>query len=266
MTEGFFESRGIAYRTNDFKEGRPTLVFIHGLSGSCSAWYPYEEKFEKKYNLLTFDLRGHGLSKRWLKLGDYVIAASVADIEALMKHTGIERATIVGHSLGTSIALAFFEQYRARVTSLILLAPTMGLHNLLRVRATRPFIAGATALLHLMPASIRAGTRIDYKNYPNTRDFDVRRMFTDIKNTGLHVYFYFLQHLYARADDNAGDAISVPLLVVHGEQDSYVPVSFARRFALSVPHATIVALADANHILVLNNVDEVSQAIEHFLI
>ena len=64
MKEHFFEDR-IYYRTNEFKSDRLTLVFVHGVSGSSSAWLPYEKIFENKYNVLTYDIRGHGLSKKY---------------------------------------------------------------------------------------------------------------------------------------------------------------------------------------------------------
>jgi len=52
MKESYFSKNNIYYRINEFQPGRPTLVFIHGLSGSSSAWLEYEKKFEK--NIIFF--------------------------------------------------------------------------------------------------------------------------------------------------------------------------------------------------------------------
>ena len=90
MKELFFEERGLAYRSNNIEEGRKTLVFVHGLSGSSSAWYPYEEKFENAYNILTFDLRGHGMSKKQFFYSSYTPELMATDLVALLKHVGIE--------------------------------------------------------------------------------------------------------------------------------------------------------------------------------
>ena len=62
MQEYIFQPKKIYYRKNDFRPDCPTLVFIHGISGSSSAWLLYEKKFKDQYNILTFDLRGHGNS------------------------------------------------------------------------------------------------------------------------------------------------------------------------------------------------------------
>ena len=69
MKELFFVEKGIYYRINDFKPDRATLVLIHGASGSSSAWWPYEKMFENKYNMLTYDIRGHGMSKKYPNYG-----------------------------------------------------------------------------------------------------------------------------------------------------------------------------------------------------
>ena len=49
------------------------MVFVHGVSGSSSAWWPYEKIFENKYNILTFDIRGHGKLKKFPNYSDYKI-------------------------------------------------------------------------------------------------------------------------------------------------------------------------------------------------
>ena len=59
LTERYLDNR-VYYRHGEIKNERQTLVFIHGLLGSSSAWRPYEARFGTDYNLLFFDLRGHG--------------------------------------------------------------------------------------------------------------------------------------------------------------------------------------------------------------
>ena len=80
MKEFYFKENHIYYRMNDFKPDRKTLVFVHGMSGSSSAWIEYEEKFSKEYNVLTYDLRGHGKSHRYKKFNDYEIDKFTEDL------------------------------------------------------------------------------------------------------------------------------------------------------------------------------------------
>jgi pimeloyl-ACP methyl ester carboxylesterase len=265
MTEGFLESRGIAYRHSDLKPDRPTLLYIHGLSGSLSAWYPYEKRFEKKYNSVTFDLRGHGKSKRWKGFDDYRIDRSVEDIQALIEHLKLSKVTLVGHSLGTLVALAYVNAHSEHVDSLILLAPTSGLRELPRTKISAPFVAAANRLLRILPVLRKRGYRVDYGKFANTPDFDIERIFLDVRNTGLHSYLYFLQHIYEFDDSYEWGKISERTLIVHGGRDTYIPLRYATRLATVIPSATFSILSNANHILVVNNIEEVSNAMADFV-
>ena len=97
MKESFFKGDFICYRTNDFQVKRQTLIFIHGLSGSSSAWLEYENKFGSTYNILTFDLRGHGKSAKPKKYKDYEIANIVKDIGDLIEYLGIKNYILISH-------------------------------------------------------------------------------------------------------------------------------------------------------------------------
>ena len=122
MTEHLFEERGIYYRTNAFVSGRQTLVFVHGVSGSSSAWAPYEARFEHHYNLLTYDLRGHGKSKKYARCGDYAISQFVEDLKALLDYLAIETCVLVSHSFAVLIALEFLNVHQACVQSVVLVS------------------------------------------------------------------------------------------------------------------------------------------------
>src|SRR5437016_6254620 len=95
----------IYYRTNFFKPDRLTLVFIHGVSGSSSAWLPYEKIFENKYNILTYDIRGHGKSKKFRSYHDYEIKHFANDLHELVTYLRIEKMVLISNSFGALIAL-----------------------------------------------------------------------------------------------------------------------------------------------------------------
>ena len=107
MKEYFLEQQGIYYRANDFMEGKPTILFVHGLSGSSSAWGKYEEKFKGHYNVISYDLRGHGKSKRFNNYNDYAIEKFVEDINILISFLGVKKLFVVSHSFGTLFAIDF---------------------------------------------------------------------------------------------------------------------------------------------------------------
>lgn len=105
MIEHVCEARGMYYRTNTFSAGRPTVVLVHGVSGSSSAWKAYEARFESQYNLLTYDIRGHGKSKKYPRCRDYAIRHFVEDLHVLLEHLGVDTCILVSHSFSVLIAL-----------------------------------------------------------------------------------------------------------------------------------------------------------------
>ena len=80
------------------------VTFVHGAGGSSSIWFKQIRDFQKHYNVLLLDLRGHGESKPTLKTAfkqKYTFAALAHDILEVLDHLKIEKSHFVGISLGT---------------------------------------------------------------------------------------------------------------------------------------------------------------------
>jgi len=260
VEEHFLKSRGVAYRTNTFVAGRTTILFVHGLSGSLSAWYPYEKIFEQKYNLITFDLRGHGLSSRPSRRG-YIMRKFVEDIRALLMELRVERCSIVSHSFGTLIAMEFTRAHPEIVERNIFLAPAYGVHHF----KISKLLANLGAALAMVPLRVRSYGRTDYARFYPTPDYSVARIGTDILNMGLRSYLRSLRVVFEQNYNPHWPELACTSLLVHGGQDSIVPIAHARELAGVLTNSTLVELSGANHILVLNNVQEVANEIEKFV-
>src|SRR4051794_22812600 len=98
----------------------PPLVLIHGMVNSSRHWHAVAERLADRYTVIAPDLVGHGDSAT--PRGDYSLGAHATVIRDLLSALGIERATIVGHSLGGGIAMVFFWQFPERVERLALLS------------------------------------------------------------------------------------------------------------------------------------------------
>ena len=252
------------YRINDFKQGRPLLVFIHGLTGSSSAWKKYEERFENNYNLLTYDLRGHGRTAKPKNYGDYEIKNFVQDLSELLKHMNITTFNIVSHSFGTLIALGFLAEQQDMVRSVIFLSPVFALKKRRLARIIEPLV-GITKIFDRLPFSGKAGQDVDYSRYENTGDWNLRRMLADIPNTSLRVYFYCIRQSYNFKYDYFLSLIKIPVLIIHGKKDTIYPFKNSEEIAKKINNSQIILLDDANHIVVLNNFFTIAEAIEKFI-
>ena len=264
MQESFFGERGIYYRISEVRADRSTLLLIHGLSGSSAVWLPYEKTFESSHNVLSLDLRGHGKSKQWSKYHEYDLHFFAEDVRALLRHVGIEEYMLVAHSFGTLVALELLKD-KGGAQRALLMSPNYAVHRMLRSRLTHWPLAFVTAIFSRLPSIHWRGDHIDYSVLGYTSDWDYRRLYLDIRNTGVRTYLHCLQHVYSFAHDEDWKRISVPTTIVHGAFDSFVPVAHAIELARVIPHAKFHMLREANHMLVLNNKEEVFRAIEDFV-
>jgi pimeloyl-ACP methyl ester carboxylesterase len=97
----------IAYR--DTGQG-PALLLIHGMAGSSATWEAITPRLAKNYRVIAPDLLGHGKSAK--PRGDYSLGAFAVWLRDLLDELEVERATVIGQSLGGGIALQFAYQHR----------------------------------------------------------------------------------------------------------------------------------------------------------
>src|SRR5919198_21476 len=112
------------------------LLFIHGLGSSHRDWEPQVAFFSRHYQVITYDVRGHGKSDK--PRGPYSVSQFAADAAELMRSLAIAPAHIVGLSMGGMIAFQLTLDEPARVKSLLIVnsAPELIIRTL-RIRAIR---------------------------------------------------------------------------------------------------------------------------------
>lgn len=101
-----FENDGVALAYDDNgASGTPSFLFIHGWTCNRTFFAPQHEHFGRGHRVVSMDLRGHGESGSAAD-GDYSVDAFARDAAALIEHTRIGPAVVVGHSLGGVITCA----------------------------------------------------------------------------------------------------------------------------------------------------------------
>lgn len=256
---------GLYYRVNDFIGNRPTLVFVHGVSGSSSAWQQYEKFFEQKYNVLTFDLRGHGKSFKYKNYGDYKIEKIAEDINELAASLSINKFVLISHSFGAFIAFEFLEKYPDKAEAAIFLSPGFDANNRKLALLVKPLLKAYQLLAGILPFKPKTGGHIDYSKHKNTGDWNVRRMIADVGNTTLRIYLYATLQTYKKNYRELLEKIKIPILLIHGKKDTILPFNNSLFINQKIKNSKLVVLPNADHIIVLNNFSEVSNAIDKFL-
>jgi pimeloyl-ACP methyl ester carboxylesterase len=112
------KTNGVTLATRVWPGKRAAVVCIHGLTANHTCWYPIAQTFAPEWQVIAYDLRGRGGSDK--PASGYDLETHDADLAGLLDHFGLERAIVVGHSLGAGIAVRFAAHHPGRVERLIL--------------------------------------------------------------------------------------------------------------------------------------------------
>jgi pimeloyl-ACP methyl ester carboxylesterase len=101
-----------------YGKGREALVFVHGWTCDMTFWNGQLPDFEKRTRVIAIDLPGHGLSDK-PELA-YTMDLFARAVDAVMRDAGVERAVLVGHSMGTPVAREFYRKYPQKTLALVI--------------------------------------------------------------------------------------------------------------------------------------------------
>jgi len=254
----------------------PPVVLIHGMLNSSSHWRAVALNLAREHTVIAPDLIGHGDSAA--PRGDYSLGAHAASIRDLLAAIGIDRASIVGHSLGGGVAMQFFYQFPQRTERLILVS-SGGLGHEVSPMLRTAALPGVSALLSLtihprMTGALMNGGR-------RLREREVRlgvymqalaRALRPLENSEARQAF--LQTLRAVIDVH-GQRVSAtdrlyllertPTMIVWGERDHTIPLQHGREAHEAIPHSYFKTLSKAAHFPHLEDPDGLSDALRGFI-
>lgn len=219
----------------------PPVVFIHGLYGSTFVWRRNADAFaEAGFRVVLFDRPGAGLSEKPADF-NYSHANNADFIAHLLDALQIERAAVVGHSAGGSVAAHFAALYPGRLSQLVLVAPAL-------VSGIPPFVGPIVSF----PPVYRWGRIGLQRFFTSERLIEAVRGFhadpSFLTDTDLAGYWRAFQTpgwdvgILGLTRDSANNRltdeqlinIAVPTLLVWGEADPVTPISQMSRVMLPI--------------------------------
>lgn len=227
------------------------VLLLHGQPGSARDWAAVQSRLDET-RTIAIDRPGWDGSSRPTDLTGNVAAACEA-----LDRAGVQRATVVGHSLGAAVAVLLAILHPERVAALVLLAPSANLDSLfpmdhLLARPAVGYVAGAGAMvtsgLLLAAAPVRrrlaATLRIDERYLRSAGRSLLTPATWRAFASDQRALVTALPGLEARLGE-----IRVPTTIVAGSGDRIVPIAAARRLATQIPGAELVVLERASHLL-----------------
>jgi pyruvate dehydrogenase E2 component (dihydrolipoamide acetyltransferase) len=226
--------------------GDPAVVFVHGIGGSSASWQAVIEPFAGSHHVVALDLPGHGQSDVPDPADtDYSVAGLAGTVAEVVAQLGLERVTLVGHSLGGAVAIAAALAAPDRVERLVLVDST-GLGDdispeLVELLEAPPSEPGSRALLELFFHDQRlvldAGVAEHHAALSRPGAHDAVRAIGSQAFTGTR----------QRAAPEPLEQITQPVLVIWGERDRVVPAAHADHARAAIADVEVAIIPDAGH-------------------
>ena len=250
------------YELTDFTEpwtaGPAPVVFVHGLGGDHGMWLYQVPAFCSRFPTITLDLRGHGQSTR--PAAPFGMADMAADVVRLLRALGVERAHLVGLSLGGMVAQQFALDYPLATASLVL-ADTLcgapaGFESVMR-----------DALRFIEENSMAAVAQARITNaFSDAADPVMRGYLIDrVAQNDKAAYVLAARSGFGFSVADRLAEITAPTLVVIGDQDRVTPSPLSEDIAARIPGAHLARIAGAGHISNMERPQEFNRAVLEFL-
>jgi len=255
----FVEVNGIRVHYKMAGRGEPTLVLLHGFAASTYSWAKVMPALAEHGTVIAFDRPSSGLTERplsWSGESPYSVEAMADLTVGLLDALGVEKAVLVGHSAGGTVAVVTALRHPERVQGLVLVDPAVyttggpGSSALLRlilqtpqanhlgpllVRSIQSWGENILDMAWHDPARITAADREGYRKPLQAENWD--RGLWELTRA-------------ARDLDLAGrlHEIAVPTLVITGDDDRIVPPADSVRLAGEIHGARLAIIPDCGHI------------------
>jgi pimeloyl-ACP methyl ester carboxylesterase len=238
----------------------PAVVLIHGYSDNSRSWSPVADQLAKSFRLIAVDLRGHG--KSGAPDCCYTLAAMASDVALVMDHFGMERASVVGHSLGSMVAQVLAQRYPERVEKLVLVSTGMS--------ATALAAPGGWLWENVMalkdPIDPNSQFMLDWYANPNPVDEDfLTRERSESAAMPTKAWRGVLIELATNEYGKLASLIEAPVLVIWGGKDGFFDAASQQAVKAALPKAEYRDFPELGHNLFWEKPELLAETIAEFL-
>ncbi len=264
-------------------DDKPPLVLVHGGRDHARNWDWVARALRSDYHVIAPDLRGHGDSE-WARGGNYMIQEFVLDLAQLLTTLDLNPVTLVGHSLGGSVATQFTSVYPDRVRQLVNIEGLGPPPEMLTGRLARPAWERTATWI----AQVREFSTKVSKHYP-TIEAAAQRMLEANSFLSPEQAHHLTVHGVARNEDGSFSwkfdnyvrlfypqrydmkemramwgRITCPTLLIYGEKSQFGDPSKDGRFD-AFKNAQVVGVPDAGHWVQHDQLDVFLNLLKTFL-
>lgn len=243
-------------------EGLP-VVFIHAFALNQTMWKEQVAALKNQYRCITLDLRGFGHSD--VVEGTTLMSQMASDVRELMKALSIDKAVLVGLSMGGYVALSFYRYFPEAVRALVL-ADTRATADAEQARANRLLSAekalreGSAAIADETTPKLLGDTTIE-------TNADLVKLVHAIQAANSPAGIAAAQRGMAARPDSTEllSQINCPVLVIVGSEDKLTPVAEAEVIHNGISNSQLRVIENSGHLSNMETPKEFNKALAEFL-
>jgi proline-specific peptidase len=243
-------------------EGFP-LILIHGVGLDRTMWEKQVEHFSTHYKVISYDMMGHGTSFK--PTGSYTLQQFVDQLDNLMQVLDIEKAHLIGFSMGGLVAQAFTAQHPDRISSLVVVSSV-----------TKRSVEQRSAILARV-------VEVEKHGHTSTIDSAIHRWFDPtfiseyqevvlrikerLENNDSSAYLAAYT-VFATADEEVYDLldkIQCPAFIITGELDPGSTPDMAKLMGERIPDSQVLIIPNTRHMLPIEAAAEFNRRLLSFL-
>lgn len=236
----------------------PALIIIHGLYGSSDNWFTIGKKLSEHFEVFLIDQRNHGQSPH---SEEHCYECLKEDLLEFMNQHAIDKAVIIGHSMGGKTAMYFSKDYPERITSLVV----VDISPLSYLKATSTQLLQHNTILNALNyidfSKISSREQVDeilsetipqkyvrqflLKNIKRTKD---NKFYWGINIKTLKNKLFNIIDGFDIANFEGGKSITgFPVLFIRGEKSEYILKGDIEAIAKIYPYADLETIPNAGH-------------------
>jgi pimeloyl-ACP methyl ester carboxylesterase len=258
----------------------PAIVLNDGIGCDGFAWKYLQPHLASGHRVVHWHYRAHGRSGAPVDSARIDVGAHARDLVSILDALEIDRAVLIGHSMGTQVSLETFRLAPDRVSGLVLLCGSYG-----KVTAT---FHGSDMLKQVLPAVLEAVERRQglaralWGRIPAKLAFHIARLSKEVDSLAIREEDFrpymehiatmepstFLAMLRHAGDHTAEDLlakVTAPTLVIAAERDTFTPPMLAEHMSKTIPDAELFVLRGASHAAPIEQPVAIQLRIDKFL-
>lgn len=264
MIEKFIMAGETPMHVADSERGDKCVVLLHGYLESMIVWDEFVSLLTPHFRVVTLDLPGHGIS---LVKGEVHTMEYLADcVGQTMEALGIERYSVVGHSMGGYVSLAMLDKYSDRLDSVTLLSSTTTRDTDEKCDRRRREIELVKAGKKSMMARLVPHAGFAPQNVKRLKDHveDMEELILITEDEGV---IAILGGMIERKDrDEQLRNSPVRHMFIFGRHDFYIPNEVAEELERTHPEARTTWLSESGHMGFIEESEKCAQAIIDFIL